>query len=456
MDKRPVFVFYIGPRGKDLLSGDKQFSVSSGQGPADFAGLIQPPDLILLDPFSTESGPGLDPEIGLEWKKGLDPDQCRSFPPLFAIVPEDSGKQVRLDLMASGFDQILDWPISGQEIKLKIRVYREKYQMEKQLVSKKDALAKSFEYLDRFKAELKRTKTELMEERTSLNTALKQIQQMTLERGRLKSGAAQLKTALKQNVDGFGRLLQTLVTRRVEKNRGHGQRVAAVARFIAKEMGFDEKKLEDLGKAAMLHEVGLLFMSDPPDTDIRDDGKTKEQIPRQSAAYDKTLMMQFPVKGAQLLSQCPGFESPARIIGSLNENSDGTGYPDGLKRRDISMASRILAGADELEQLKDRKDIQGQEALLAALEDLSGVRLDPVIVGWLEKYVVAHMGTDAFQVRGVGIEQLEPEMVLGTALFTTTGTKLFKSNTLLTQDSIDKIIQYHREYPVDDTVYIKV
>jgi len=44
---------------------------------------------------------------------------------------------------------------------------------------------------------------------------------------------------------------------------------------------------------------------------------------------------------------------------------------------------------------------------------------------------------------------------LGTALFTTTGTKLFSVDTLLTQESIDKIIQYHREYPVDETVYIK-
>jgi len=33
---------------------------------------------------------------------------------------------------------------------------------------------------------------------------------------------------------------------------------------------------------------------------------------------------------------------------------------------------------------------------------------------------------------------------------------LFTVNTVLTRESIDKIIQYHREYPVDATVYIKV
>jgi len=66
------------------------------------------------------------------------------------------------------------------------------------------------------------------------------------------------------------------------------------------------------------------------------------------------------------------------------------------------------------------------------------------------------MGSDAYQIKGKGIHQLEPGMTLGTALFTNTGTKLFSANTLLTQDAIDKIKKYSREYPVDETVYIRV
>jgi hypothetical protein len=55
----------------------------------------------------------------------------------------------------------------------------------------------------------------------------------------------------------------------------------------------------------------------------------------------------------------------------------------------------------------------------------------------------------------VGIHQLEPGMTLGTALYTNTGTKLFSVNTLLNQESIDKIKKYNRVYPVDETVYIR-
>ncbi|HAR34979.1 MAG TPA: hypothetical protein DCR95_13100, partial [Desulfobacter sp.] len=75
--------------------------------------------------------------------------------------------------------------------------------------------------------------------------------------------------------------------------------------------------------------------------------------------------------------------------------------------------------------------------------------------GWLEKYALFHLSGETLGVRGVGVEQLVPGMVLGATLFTKTGTKLLSAGTVLTQAVIDKVIQYHREYPVDETVYIK-
>jgi hypothetical protein len=87
---------------------------------------------------------------------------------------------------------------------------------------------------------------------------------------------------------------------------------------------------------------------------------------------------------------------------------------------------------------------------------LIGSRLDPQVAGWLEKYAVLHLGGDTFRVRGIGVEQLEPGMILSATLFTRTGTKLLPAGQTLTRQTIDKIIQYHRAYPVEETVFIKV
>lgn len=466
MEHPPLFVLYAGTRDlAGFFESVVGIEIKTCEDPDSCTEWVRRPDIILMDPPHVP-GDKMDTSLALKWLGAFKAIRFRFSPAFFIVVSPGMDMEKKMDLMESGFDDVVDWPVSPRALQVKSGCYVEKTFMQQSLHSKQAALEKAFGYLDRFKGELGKLKKDLRDEKDSLNTALKQVQQMTLERRRLKTWGAAFKDALGLNMDGFGNILYTLIQHQVEKDRGHGERVAKTALFIAKEMGVGEKKLEDLRKAAMLHEIGLLFLSKPYwdrplggvdlAIETQPDVGDQENKSRGPDTYDETLMMQFPVKGAQLLSHCPGFEGAAQIIHALNENSDGSGYPDGLKRRYIPLASKILAGADELESLKNREDIRGVDAVLIALEDLAGVRLDPVIVGWLEKYVVLHMGVDDFRVRGVGIEQLKPGMELGTAVFTTTGTKLFTANTVLTRQFIDKIIQYHREYPVDATVYIKV
>jgi len=400
---------------------------------------LKQPDLILIELSTNKS---------LVFEKGtkeLFKIEFNYKPAVFLILPEYPESEKRVKLIHKGYDDFIIRPFSIQEIKAKVKVYYQLKSLSQKILAKEIKLEKTFKYLDRFKKELKEKKTELFEERTTLNNALKQVNQMTHERNRIKKEIKTTKKILLDNMEGFSDLLANLIITRIEKNRGHNERVAHIAHFIAKQLKFDEKKLEDLRKAAMLHEVGLLFI---PELTLQ---KPEERL----TDYEKDLFMQYPVKGADLLSNCTQFDDCAYIIRNLNENSDGTGSPQGLKRRYIPLLSRILSGADLFDTLKDAKDISSLEIFLEKLELYSGTRLDPNIVAWLEKYAVLHMGSDSYRVKGVGIHQLESGMILGTALFTNTGTKLFSVNTLLTREAIDKIKKYNRDYPVDETVYIR-
>ncbi len=464
MDRSSFSLLYIGPndRKKHLNFPLAEWAVEVFEQPGDVCALTVRPDIVLMDPFAhCADGALADVALAGKWLAQVKSVFMKYPPPVCAVIPPGCGQDIRADLMELGLDDGLQWPVSRRMLRAMVRQYGRNTRMAQALDSKQAALDKSFAYLDRFKQELKTAKKELATERKSLNAALKQNQEMILERRRMTSCQADLKKSLEVNMDGFGRILHTLIEHRVELNRGHGRRVAEIAVFIGKKMGFGEKKLEDLRKAGMLHEIGRLFLAGtslPLPSPQRTESNQYERFGMEDhqAAYDRTLMVQYPVKGAELLQHCPGFEPAAKIIAQLNENADGTGFPDGLRRRYISMASKILAGADELDTLRDTPGITSIDDILNGLEHLSGVRLDPVIVGQLEQYVVTHLGPDDFRVRGVGIEQLVPGMVLATALFTASGTKLFTANTRLTSDFITKIIQYHREYPVDTTVYVKV
>ncbi len=400
---------------------------------------LNPPDLILIDSDINQSQ---------VFEKGINKLSKIEFnfkPAVFLILSQYPDSEKRLKLMHKGCDDFLIKPFLTEEVNIKFNLYHQIKYLNQKILTQDRKLEKTFEYLNKFKNELKITKTEIFEERTTLNNALKQVNQMTHERKRIKKELKKSKKSLFDNMEGFFDLLSNLIQTRIEKNRGHGERVAHIAHFIGKQLKFGEKKLEDLRKAAMLHEVGLLFV--PQLILQKPEGKRTD--------YEKDFFIQYPVKGADLLSNCTQFDNSAQIIRHLNENSDGTGSPQGLKRRYIPLSSRILAGADVFDTIKDEKDVSSMERFLEKLEAFSGTRLDPAIMAWLEKYAVLHMGSDSYRVKGVGIHQLEPGMTLGTALFTNTGTKLFCVNTLLTRDAIDKIKKYNREYPVDETVYIR-
>ncbi|MFH2090933.1 MAG: HD domain-containing phosphohydrolase [Pseudomonadota bacterium] len=446
MDKELIYLLYIsdGPAREDL----HQFSKSSGfalkhcDDPLSATDMATqaPPDLIVIECDKTDA---------LQTKKNianLDALEFKFKPAIFLVVHQLPDSDERLSFMQQGLDRFLMSPVLSGEVKEEYKIFQKVKYLEQTLVVQTMKLEKSFTYLDQFKTELKKVKTTLFEERETLNNALKQVNQMTIERNRLKKEKRDIKDRLLTNVEGFFDILSRLIEARVEKNRGHGERVSHVACFIAKQLKFDEKRVEDLKKAAMLHEVGLLLV---PEVTLN---KAKDQL----SDYEKDLFAQYPVKGAQFFLNCSEFNGCAQIIQSMNENSDGSGRPDGLKRRYIPLLSRILAGADVFDTLKDQDDVTSLEIFLEKLEGFAGTRLDPNIVAWLEKYAVLHMGSDSYRVKGVGIHQLEPGMALGTALFTHTGTKLFSVNTLLTHDAIDKIKNYNREYPVDETVYIRV
>ena len=449
-------LLYVGSRcPQNLVSADSPLSIACVNTPDAIKSFKQRPDIVLMDPFAHDAD--VDLEIVRSWVDTFHVYNFKFFPAVFVIVAEETKKSVRLSLMASGADQVVDWPLDTREIEVKAKGAIDKLYLEQTLSSKIDSLEKSFGYLDRFKRELKEAKDELLEDKSTLNTALKQIHQMSQERRRLKQNLLEVKEQTAADTEGFGRILYTLIRQRVELNRGHGERVGKIACFIATKMGLSQKQLEDLSKAGMLHETGLLFLSkDYIGEKVPGWGEANQDPDSRSTVYDQVMRVQFPVKGAELLSHCRGFEGAAAIIRCLNENVDGTGYPDGLKRRHIPLTSRILAAADEMENLREKNGSFGIQDLLLELEPMIGSRLDPKVVGWLEKYAVLHLGGDTLKVRGVGVEKLKPGMILSATLFTRTGTKLLPAGQILTRQTIDKIIQYHRAYPVDETVYIKV
>jgi len=156
----------------------------------------------------------------------------------------------------------------------------------------------------------------------------------------------------------------------------HLQRVQLYATEIGKDLGLSEADLEALEAAAVLHDIGKLAV---PESIISKPGKLTR------AEFDK--MKIHPVVGAEILERVEFPYPVVPIVRSHHERWDGSGYPDGLKGKEIPIGARILAAVDCLDALAS--DRQYRRALpldqaMAKVASESGTSFDPAVVRALE------------------------------------------------------------------------
>jgi len=154
----------------------------------------------------------------------------------------------------------------------------------------------------------------------------------------------------------------------------HSERVAALARRIARELGLsaDEQRTAEL--SALLHDVGKIAV---PDSILNKPGRL--------TAEEFEEMKQHPVHGARILSNIQSASVAAVLPGVQHhhERWDGGGYPDGLRGEEIPLLGRLLGAADFLDALTSTRSYRAacaMEDAVALLERGAGTHFDPAIV----------------------------------------------------------------------------
>lgn len=153
---------------------------------------------------------------------------------------------------------------------------------------------------------------------------------------------------------------------------GHSERVTDVAVEIGRSMGLPSNDLEIMKIGGLLHDIGKIGT---PPTILDKPGKLSP---------DEMRVMQDHVRmGVRILEPIPGFHEALPIVAQHHEWFDGSGYPEGLSGKNISLHARIFAVADCYDALtSDRPYRKGlpKQQVLAMLEEKSGVQFDPDVI----------------------------------------------------------------------------
>jgi putative nucleotidyltransferase with HDIG domain len=198
--------------------------------------------------------------------------------------------------------------------------------------------------------------------------ALEHKRLLHVERLHLEKTQRDLTDALSASVSA----MVTAMEMRDPYTAGHESRVAEIAHAIGQEMGWDDRRLQAVRMAAMVHDIGKISIP----AEIL--GK-----PGRLTAAEYALVKQHPDTGYAILKDIPFTWPIADIVRQHHEKLDGSGYPLGLRMSAILPESRVLAVADIVEAMGSNRPYRaglGLDVVLREIEDQAGVLLDAEVV----------------------------------------------------------------------------
>ena len=152
----------------------------------------------------------------------------------------------------------------------------------------------------------------------------------------------------------------------------HSQRVSEYSVMIARKYGFSDKELDNLRKAALLHDIGKIGI---PDAILNKPSKLTEE------EYEK--MKSHVTLGAEILKDFTLVENAEKGARYHHERYDGTGYPEGLKGSEIPLYGRIIAIADAFDAMTANRVYRKRmpfEKVMSELRDGRGTQFDPELL----------------------------------------------------------------------------
>jgi HD-GYP domain-containing protein (c-di-GMP phosphodiesterase class II) len=152
----------------------------------------------------------------------------------------------------------------------------------------------------------------------------------------------------------------------------HMKDIAEYSVKIATKQGLSESYIEDIRKAALLHDLGKVTV---PDNILMKKGKLTEE--------EMAIIKKHPLEGVRMIEFIEPLGTAKEIIKHHHEFFDGSGYPDGLRGDQIPVGARIVAIADAFGAMTTdrpyRKALSVDEAV-KELRENAGSQFDPEFV----------------------------------------------------------------------------
>ena len=211
--------------------------------------------------------------------------------------------------------------------------------------------------------------TALKELESELRDLNQRLEQRVHERTR------ELAEAYDTTLEGWAKALEL----RDKETEGHTRRVCDLTVRLARSLEIPEHEIVHIRRGAILHDIGKMAV---PDEILRKKGRLTDE--------ERAVIYEHPETARQFLSQVPFLQRAMDIPYSHHERWDGSGYPRGLKGREIPLAARIFAIVDVWDALAHErvyKKAWPRQQIVAYFKEETGRLFDPRLVDVFLKMV---------------------------------------------------------------------
>ena len=177
---------------------------------------------------------------------------------------------------------------------------------------------------------------------------------------------------LRKAMEGIIRAMALTVESRDPYTSGHQQRVAQLARAMAKEMGLSKDQVQGVYLAGLIHDLGKISI--PAEILSK---------PTKLTDIEFSLIKTHPQVGYEILK---GISFPwpiAKVMFQHHERINGKGYPLGISGDDIVIEAKIIGVADVVEAMASHRPYRPALGIDKALEEISnnkGILYDSEVV----------------------------------------------------------------------------
>ncbi|PKP61335.1 hypothetical protein CVT91_03420 [Candidatus Atribacteria bacterium HGW-Atribacteria-1] len=169
-------------------------------------------------------------------------------------------------------------------------------------------------------------------------------------------------------LDSFGLIL----AERDPHTEDHAQRLQELALALGKKIGLSGYQLNNLRLLALLHDIGKIGIPD----------NILFKIYTLTPSEWERMKVHSQI-GYRMAKNIPDFSPIAQEILYHHEHWDGSGYPEGLKKEEIPILSRIISIVDAYDVMQSRRPYKGTVSKTKALKEIkscAGTQFDPQLV----------------------------------------------------------------------------